>query len=305
MHKETSSSRIRPVSGERPNTYLPYLQLLGAAALFSTGGAAIKATSLSGWQVAGMRSGIAALALFLVTPAARRRITWRAALVGISYAATMILFVSANKLTTAANTIFLQSTAPLYILLLGPWLLREPVKRRDLFFMAIVAAGLALFFVSLEASTITAPDPLRGNLLATLSGLSWALTIMGLRWTGQGETDSAAAIILGNSFAFVFCLPFLFPFQGVSWVDGAVLAYLGVFQIALAYLWMTKALRHLRALEASVLLLIEPALNPIWAWLLHRERPGLWALTGGALILGATVAKTWSEARKAPSSLNR
>src|SRR3990172_9137079 len=98
------------------------LQLLAAAVLFSTGGAAIKACTLSSWQIASFRSVIAAVALFLLLPDARRRWTWRAVAVGAAYAATLMLFVLGNKLTTAANTIFLQSTAPLYILLLGPWL---------------------------------------------------------------------------------------------------------------------------------------------------------------------------------------
>ena len=115
---------------------LARVQVLAAAALFSTGGAAIKAAGgMSGWQVASFRSGIAALALVALLPEARRG--WRPAtwLVGVGYAATMILFVLSTKLTTAANAIFLQSTAPLYLILLGPWLLREPLRGRDLVFL--------------------------------------------------------------------------------------------------------------------------------------------------------------------------
>ncbi|HET7603618.1 MAG TPA: EamA family transporter, partial [Gemmatimonadales bacterium] len=104
------------------------LQLVLAAALFSTGGAAIKAASLTGYQVASFRSGIAALTLFLLLPQARRGYTWRSMAVGVTYAATLLLFVLANKLTTSANTIYLQSTAPLYILLLAPLLLKEPIR---------------------------------------------------------------------------------------------------------------------------------------------------------------------------------
>src|SRR5215210_2334918 len=153
---------------------LAHLQLLGAAFLFSTGGAAIKAADFTGWQIASFRSGIAAVALWLMTPAARRGWTWQAALVGVAYAGCLTLFVLANRLTTAANTIFLQSTAPLYLLVLAPWLLKEPVRREDLGFMLIVAAGLALFFVGVEQPRVTAPDPERGNLLAVASGFCWA-----------------------------------------------------------------------------------------------------------------------------------
>ena len=95
------------------------LRLALAAALFSTGGAAIKSASFTSWQVACLRSGLAALTVFLLSPAARRGWTWRTLAVSITYSATLVLFVLANKLTTSASTIFLQSTAPLYLLLLS------------------------------------------------------------------------------------------------------------------------------------------------------------------------------------------
>jgi DME family drug/metabolite transporter len=143
------------------------LQLLGAALLFSTGGAAVKATELNAWQVAGFRSIVAALAIFLLMPAARRGWTWHVVPVGIAYATTLTLFVTSNKLTTSANAIFLQATAPLYMLLLGPLLLREQVRRRDLGFMAPVAIGLALVFVGATPPTSeTATNPALGNVLA-------------------------------------------------------------------------------------------------------------------------------------------
>src|SRR2546422_6373958 len=157
------------------------LRVLAAALTFSIGGAGIKACQLTSWQVASFRSGIAAVTLLLILPEARRGWNLRAALVGIAYAATVTLFVLANKLTTSANTIFLQSTAPLYILLLSPWLLREQIRGRDVAMMVVVGLGMALLFVGTERRFATAPDPLHGNILATMSGLTWAFTIMGLR----------------------------------------------------------------------------------------------------------------------------
>jgi len=281
------------------------LQLLAAAALFSTGGAAIKATELGGWQIAGFRSGIAAMALLLLLPSARRGWNWRVLPVGVAYAATLILFVLANRMTTAANTIFLQSTAPLYILLLGPLLLREPIRRRDLHFMGAVAVGLGLFFVGAETPVATAPDPVRGNILAVLSGVCWAFTVVGLRWMGrqpEGGASPLATVVAGNLIAFAICLPMALPVPTVGVVDWAVVVYLGVFQIALAYFFMTLAIRRVPALEAATLLLVEPALNPVWAWLAHGEQPSTWAIGGGALILGATLAKTWADGRTAAAA---
>jgi drug/metabolite transporter, DME family len=276
------------------------LQLALAAALFSTGGAAIKSADLSAWQIAGFRSGIAALALLALTGEARRGWSRRAVLVGGAYAACLTLFVLANRLTTAANTIFLQSTAPLYLVVLGPLLLKEPTRRQDLWFMAAVGAGLSLFFLGAEQPVTTAPDPVRGNLMATASGVFWALTVCGLRWMGTGGSErgsAMAAVVSGNVIAFLVALPLALPVGSHSPADWGIVAYLGVFQIALAYVLVTRALAVMPALEASLILLIEPALNPVWAWVVHGERPGPWALAGGAVILGATTLKGWADAR--------
>jgi drug/metabolite transporter (DMT)-like permease len=211
----------------------------------------------------------------------------------------MVLFVTANKLTTAANAIFLQATAPLYILLLGPWLLREPLRRRDLVFMVATVGGLAMFFVGAPPRYATAPDPLRGNVLSLLAGVFWAFTVVGLRAIGRreereaasGGRGGAATVAAGNVIACLACLPAALPVRASEPADWLVLAYLGVFQIGVAYLLLTAAMRRVPALEASLLLLVEPAFNPLWAWLVHGERPGGWPLAGGALILAATAWK--------------
>jgi drug/metabolite transporter (DMT)-like permease len=270
------------------------LQLVAAAVLFSTGGAVIKATDMTGWQVASLRSGIAAVALAFFLPGAMRSIRPRTFLVSIAYACTLVLFVTANKLTTSANTIFLQATGPLYILLLAPWLLREKTRASDIAFMAVVGAGLLLFFIGTETPMRTAPAPFQGNILAALSGFTWALTLMGLRWMGTDESGGtpAGAVVLGNAMAFLATLPMALPFTGISTFDWAAIAFLGVFQIALAYAFVTRAVGKLQAIEISIILLVEPALNPIWSWLAHGERPGPWALVGGVLIIGATAIRS-------------
>ena len=277
------------------------LQILATALLFSVGGAGIKACALTPWQVASFRSGIAAVVVWLLMPAARRFWSPRVALASLAYAATVILFVLANKLTTSANTIFLQSTAPLYILLLGPWLLGERSRPLDLAVIALIAGGLSLFFVGVEPAVRTAPNPFLGNVLAATAGVTWACTIMGLRWMGRGGTGSSgsapAVVLLGNLIAFAVGLPFALPVVEARVLDWAILIGLGVVQIGLAYVFLTLAMRHVPALEASVLLLLEPALNPLWSWMVHRERPGPWSVLGGITILAATGLKTWIDSR--------
>ncbi|HZF68506.1 MAG TPA: DMT family transporter [Gemmatirosa sp.] len=296
-----------PAPVAEPTRVAARLRLLAAALLFSTGGAAIKAATLTGWQVASFRSGVAALAVWLLVPAARRRWSWRVVVVALVYAATMVLFVVANKLTTAANTIFLQSTAPLWVLLAGPFLLGERVRRADLVAMAGVAAGMALFFVGQEAPQTTAPDPARGDLLAALSGVAWGGTVLGLRWVGRhasnvgGEQPALVTVVAGNVLACILCLPLALPVAELGAADVAVVTYLGVVQIGLAYLALATAMPHVPALEASTLLLVEPALNPVWAWLVHGERPRPLAWVGGAVIVGAAALKTWWDARRVGS----
>ncbi|MCD4750624.1 MAG: DMT family transporter [Thermoanaerobaculales bacterium] len=275
------------------------LLVLAAALLFSSGGAAVKACSLSGFQIASFRSGLAALALITLIPAARRNWNWRTWSVGFAYAGTMVFFVVANKLTTAANTIFLQDAAPLYILLLSPWLLKEKIRQRDLFFMTAIAIGMCLFFVGTQPTSATAPHPLQGNILAVLAGVCWAFTLMGFRWLGQhGQTDSApAAVAAGNLIAFVGVAPFALPVSRVGVTDWAIVIVLGLFQIALAYVLLTRGMKKVPALDASLLLLLEPMLNPVWAFLVHAELPTVWAFLGAVIVLGTTTLRTVYEAK--------
>ena len=278
------------------------LLLFAAAFLFSTGGAAIKSCSLSSWQIAGFRSGIAAVSLWILLPEARRCWTWRSFSIGVAYAATLVLFVLANRSTTSANAIFLQSTAPLYLLLLGPLVLREPIRRSDIAVISAVAAGASLLLFGSPGIAKTAPDPAYGNMLAVASGLTWALTLTGLRWLAkrrQGAESAAGTVIVGNCIAFVICLPQALPVTHSTAADWVVLLYLGIFQVGLAYLALTRSIRHVPGLEAATLLLIEPVFNPVWTWLIHGEQPGALALAGGAVIITSTLGGTWWQTRAA------
>jgi drug/metabolite transporter (DMT)-like permease len=271
------------------------LLLVATAVLFSTGGVAIKAANLNGWQVASFRSLVAALALVIFIPEARRGWNWRVAPVSICYAATLVCFVLATRLTTAANAIFLQSTAPAYLLLLGPFLLREPVRRSDIGYIVAVFAGLSLFALGAQRAGSTAPDPRAGNIFALASGLAWAFALAGLRWLSRGNHPSSglAAVVAGNIVAFIAALSMALPLPPLEMRNAAIILYLGVFQIGLSYVLLTRAVRSVTAFEATTILLLEPALNPVWVWMIHGESPGAWPLAGGVVILMATVIHAW------------
>ncbi len=262
----------------------PRLEILAAAVLWSTAGAAIKLCGLSGWQIAGGRSLVAGLFVFVLFPEARRLPGWRVLLVSVSYAATVVFFVLATKLTTAANAIFIQDMAPLWVLLLSPWLIDERPTRGELLAVPIYGLGLGLFFLD----ELSAGQKL-GNLVALVSGVAFAFSIVGLRRV-KGAGNSAIA--WGNLLAAAVALP-LWP-QGPSprALDLALLVYLGVFQLGLAYVLFSKGLHGTPAVEASLLALLEPVLNPIWTFLLAGERPGPWAIAGGAIVLAATAWRT-------------
>ncbi|OLD95562.1 MAG: hypothetical protein AUG79_04925 [Gemmatimonadetes bacterium 13_1_20CM_4_69_16] len=284
------------------------LRVLFAATLFSTGGAAFKLSGFTGWQVAGLRGAVAAIAVLAMVPQARRAWTWRAALVGGAYAVTTILFVQANKLTTAASAVFLEDASPLCILVLGPWLLRERVHRADLAFLLTVAVGVALCFVGVEPPRATATNPLLGNVLAAVSAVTFALVVIGYRWLTQRPGGSAASVaaaaVSGNVLAFALSLPWMFPVSGHA-VDWLIVLYLGTVQLGLGYVLLSQAMPYVPALQVSLLLLLEPVLNPIWAWLIHGETPSAWSLAGGALILGATLIRMMHDARRTTGTTGR
>ncbi|MBK5294672.1 MAG: DMT family transporter, partial [Acidobacteriia bacterium] len=164
-------------------------------------------------------------------------------------------------------------------------------RRRDWWTLAVIGCGMALFFAGAEAPRVTSPDPMRGNLMAAGSGLCWALTLAGFRWQAGKGAGSLATVAGGNCLAALFCLPMALPVVSSTSTDWLVVGYLGIFQIGLAYLLLTRGVRGVPAMEASLLLMLEPALNPVWAWMLHGETPGLYSIAGAALIFAATLAR--------------
>ncbi|MFM2162332.1 MAG: hypothetical protein RLZZ383_1844 [Pseudomonadota bacterium] len=271
----------------------PRVQLVIAALLFSSGGTAIKASGLDGPTIAAARSAVAAVFLSLVAPHARRGVGRDAFGVAIAYAACLGLFATANKLTTAAHAIFLQSTSVVWVLLFAPRLLGEPASRRDALAIAAAVVGLGLLTFGGQDASATAPDPATGNLLALGSGAAWAAVGLGLR--GLARTDAhgasgaeraAAAPWLGNAVAAVALAPFA-TWHGWTPTDVAVVAWLGIAQIGLAYLALTAAASKVPALEASLLLLLEPVVSTALAAGVHGETPSTPALLGaGILIVG-------------------
>lgn len=272
----------------------PRTQVLVAALLFSTAGIAIKASTLTHWQIASLRSAVGALVL-LAAFRHLRRPTLPILTVSLLIAVTFVSFVAANKMTTAAHAVFLQAAAPVYLVLLSPWLLGERASLRDVPFMVTVFLGVTLLALSTGNATTTATQPVLGNAIAIFSGLTWALSLIGLRWLEQRDTAGQPAVtatVYANLLVAGLCLPLAWPLDQIASADWLVVLYLGAFQLGGAYVLLVRGLRHLTAIETSLLLLLESALNPVWTWLGHGESPGLLGIVGGALVLGATTLRS-------------
>lgn len=260
------------------------LMLLVTALLWSLGGLLIKWVDWNPLAIAGMRSLIGAAVMVL---AFRRELqfNWSFEQIGaaVAYAGTVVLFVVANKLTTAANAILLQYTAPVYVALFSPWFLGEPTRRDDWLNLAVIMLGMLLFFGD-ELSF----HGYLGNGVALLSGFCFGWLTLFLR--RHRDQSAIPALVLGNLLAAIIGLPFMF--QSLPDVTGWVgLVLLGVVQLGLPYVMYAFALRHVRAVEGILIPMIEPVLNPIWVFLLLGETPGPLALLGGTIILGAVLAR--------------
>lgn len=242
------------------------------------------------FAVSGTRSLIAALVLMLALRRWRFRITPLVVGAALAYTGTTALFVVANQLTTAANAILLQYTAPVFAAWFGYWFLGEKVTRLDWATIVVVFGGMTLFFAD-----ALSPSGLLGSILSIVSGVSFALMAVLLR--KQRNAEPVDSIVLGNLIGAVVGLPF-FAISVAPGPNGwLALATLGVFQLGISYFLYARAIRHVTALGSILILMIEPLLNPVWVALTLGERPGRWAMVGGAIVVGAVTARALLLAR--------
>jgi drug/metabolite transporter (DMT)-like permease len=273
-------------------------QLLIAALLWSLAGVLIKGIEWPALAVSGGRGIIAAL--FLVATTRGLKFTWSRVQIGaaVAYASCTVTFVIANKLTTAANAILLQYTAPIWVALLGAWLLHEKPSRADWWAMFAALGGMCLFFAD-ELKWVS----VLGNLVGTFSGISFAVCVMLLR--KQKDGSAVESIILGNLLAFTIGLPAIVTAPALPASGWLLLLLLGVVQLGLSYRFYAQAIKHVTALEAVIIPVVEPILNPLWVLLFFGERPGRLALIGGTLVLGAVTFRAIAAIRtpRSPSPI--
>lgn len=270
-------------SKEKSSGTKSVILLILTGLLWSTGGLLIKNVDSNPLAISGMRSMIASLVILLAL--GRPKFTWSLPQIAsaLSYSATVILFVSANKMTTAANAILLQSTAPIYVALLSVWILKERAKLLDWVTIIVVFGGMALFFFeSLDSRGMT------GNILAVASGVTFALFNIFMRL--QKDGSPLESVLLGNILTAAIGVPFIvgsLPSPS-GWIS---LFILGVAQLGLSYVFYSEAIKHSTALEAILILMIEPILSPVWVFLFLGEIPGKLPMIGGAVVIGAITIR--------------
>lgn len=271
------------------------LLIAAAALLWSTGGLAIKLVPLPAMGVVFWRSLVAGLVILAAFRPSRA--SWRHAAPStvIVYALMILTFVSATKMTTAANAIFLQYTGPLYVLALAPFLLKEPFRKADAVAVGVALLGMSLFFVGRLD-----PGALAGNLVAVLSGVFFGLTVLLLRRDASG--DAIPSVIAGNLAAAALALPFAWGNLALDLRGVALVLFLGVFQMGISYILFVRGLGTVPAAEASLLGMLEPTFNPLWAFLGLGETPSGWASLGGLIVLAAVGARTLFGGRAAPAT---
>ena len=279
------------------------------AVLWSTGGILIKMTSCHPLVIAGVRCAIAFPFLtFIYYRQIKSKMCKEVSAVSgseksfsliianfkfsriqlagaVCYCLTVVLFVVATKMTTAANAILLQYSAPIYVAVFGIWLLKERVEYFDWIIISIALFGILLFF--LDKLTLTG---LWGNIIALITGVSFALLIIFMRM--QKDSSPLGTVVLGNFITVIVCLPMIiknFPVNIETWIG---LVLLGVFQLGLAYVLFSIAIKKVTALQGIMIPLIEPILNPLWVLLFYGEEPGWWSIIGGSIVLGAVVIRS-------------
>jgi drug/metabolite transporter (DMT)-like permease len=257
------------------------LFLMLSAVLWSTAGVLVKIIDWQPMAILAGRSLFASLVFLVYLRRLPGKWTGWMILAAVASILTQFLFVTSTKLTTAANAIFLQYTAPIYIVLLAYWFLREKPSRTDWISMGIIFLGLLLFFGD-QLST----DGFYGNILAVLSGVTSAVMVVSFR--AQKDGSPAESVLIASLFMTIFGFPFMLKetWTVTNWL---IIAYLGLFQIGLAFVFFTLAIKHIPALEANLVGTLEPILNPVWVFLFLGENMGSFALLGGLVVLAGVV----------------
>jgi drug/metabolite transporter (DMT)-like permease len=254
--------------------------------MWSTGGIFIKLVTFDAMQISFFRGVFAALVFLIIF---KKNIFYANGFTFINaafYSAILILFVIATKLTTAANAIFLQYTAPIYVLIFEPLINKTKYEKTNVITILVCFFGMTLFFMTKLSAGYR-----DGNIIALLSGVAYAAFLLGMRKNKKEYQFSS--IFYGNILVALVCFPSIFSIQNFTLNNFLMVSYLGIFQIGVAYAIFSYGLKRVYAIEASLISMIEPVLNPVWVFLGYGEAPSFMAIIGGIIIISAISVRTF------------
>lgn len=270
------------------------LRVLFSGILWSLAGVFIKLLELHPLAIVFYRSLFAALFFSLFIGKKPGPMSLPLLVSMASYTAAISAFVWANKLTTAANAIILQYTAPIFVFIFAWLLFREPVKRPDLLTLTLAMVGLGIIYSGSRA----APDA-RGVAIAILSGFLFALYMVNLRFLRQ--LTPAFLTFVNNLACAVILLP-LIQSLSITYREALALFVMGVVQLGIPYFLFSRGLETVSLQEASLIVLVEPVLNPLWVAVMVGEMPSTATFVGGGFVLGGLALRyLWSFAARSHS----
>ena len=268
--------------------------MVATAFLWSIAGLFIKVIDWNPIAIAGLRSLIASIVIFLYLKHPKIHLSFPQITAAIASAATMLLFVSANKTTTAANAILLQYFAPVLTVFIGAILLKERARVEHFVALPLIAAGMILMFFD-ELSG----GKLFGNVLASISGITFSFYFVFMRMQKDGsplESILLAHWLTAGICIFISCF---LPAPHVTLKSLAAIAVLGIVQLGLSAILFSIAIKRISAVQANLIAVIEPVLNPVWVFFAIGEAPGTNTLIGGGIVvLAVTIASIISARRR-------
>lgn len=255
--------------------------LIFTSILWSFGGVIIKSISWNAYAITAFRSlvALAVLVPFVGRPRLPRNIYSFLAM--LCYIGLICTCVISTKLTTAANAILLQYTAPIYSMLFGYWIMKEPIRRKDVLAIAFLFGGMVLFLYDGLAG-----GRLAGNLIALASGAFYGL--MGVFMRRDPSGNPAQNVLWGNVIAFLIMLPFIGKPE-LTQSNIVLIVVMGLFQLGLPYILYSMAVKAVTSLEITLITVLEPIMNPVWVFLIGGETPGWCTVFGGAIVLATVI----------------
>ena len=266
--------------------------MVATAFLWSIAGLFIKVIDWNPIAIAGLRSFIASIVIFVYLKRPEFNFSFPQIAAAIAHAVTMLLFVAANKTTTAANAILLQYTAPVMTAFIGAALLKERPHVEHFFALPIAAVGMIImFFNELGGGNLF------GNVLALLSAITLSFYFVFMRM--QKDGSPLESILLSHWLTVIICIiiSLFLPFPQITLKSLGAIAVLGIVQLGLSAILFSIAIKRVSVISAILIAIIEPVFNPVWVFIVIGEAPGVNALIGGGIIVLAVTGASVISAR--------